>query len=353
MRDEVVDFVEHWTQRTHLTKKELIALIGIGSSTYYDWHRRCGQENQHNSPVPRWFWLRDWEKEAILTFHEEHPEEGYRRLTFMMIDQDVVAVSSSSVYRVLKEHQRIRPSPPHSSGKGDGFNQPTGPHQHWHIDIMHLKIDGVFYYLCGVLDGYSRYVVHWELRERMRKEDTQIILQRAREKFPGTSPRIISDNGPQFVAKDFNEFIQQSGMTHVKTSPYYPQSNGKYERWNRTLRGECIRPGTPLSLEDARRIVARFVEHYNAERLHSAIGYVPPLAKLEGRAEQIIARRREKLAAARRDRREANQREQNLTEQHPKGTSASVGETEASSAEEQLARDNRLGHATEDRTRVG
>lgn len=348
-----MNFVQYWSGRTHLSKKDLTGLIDISSSKYYDWCRRQGQQNQHNSPVPRWFWLLPWEKEAILSFHQEHPEEGYRRLCFMMIDADVVAVSPSSVYRVLKEHGRIRPAPPQSSSKGDGFDQPTRSHQHWHIDIMHLKIDGTFYYLCGVLDGYSRYVVHWELREQMRKEDTQIIVQRAHEKHPGTSPRIISDRGSQFIAKDFEEFIDLIGLTHVKTSPHYPQSNGKYERWNRTLRGECIRPQTPLSLEDARRIVAAFVEHYNAHRLHSAIGYVAPLDKLEGRAEQIIARRREKLAAARRCRREANHREQNLTEQHPHGTSAPVGETEAGSAEEQPARDNRLGHATEDRTRVG
>lgn len=99
--------------------------------------------------------------------------------------------------------------------------------------------------------------------------------------WQGTSPgseatRIISDNGPQFIAKDFKEFIRVSGMTHVRTSPYYPQSNGKIERWHKSLKGECIRPGTPLSLEDARRLVKGYVEHYNDVRLSSAIGYITP-----------------------------------------------------------------------------
>jgi transposase InsO family protein len=92
----------------------------------------------------------------------------------------------------------------------------------------------------------------------MTELDVETILQRARELFPDASPRIISDNGPQFIAKDFKEFIRIAGMTHVKTSPYYPQSNGKIERFHRTIKGDCIRPGTPTSLEDARRLVARY-----------------------------------------------------------------------------------------------
>ena len=153
-----------------------------------------------------------------------------------------------------------------------------------------------------MLDGYSRYLVHWEIRESMTEAEVEIILQRAREKFPQASPRIISDNGPQFIARDFKEFIRICGMTHVRTSPFYPQSNGKIERWHQSLKGECIRPGVPLSIEDACRLVARYVDHYNGVRLHSAIGYVTPLAKLEGRESQIFAERDRKLEEARRQR---------------------------------------------------
>jgi len=132
----------------------------------------------------------------------------------------------------------------------------------------------------------------------MTDAEVETIIQRAREQYPGERPRIISDNGPQFIARDFKEFICICGMTHVKTSPYYPQSNGKMERWFKTLKGECIRVKTPLSLEDARQLVAEFVAYYNTVRLHSAIGYVTPADKLAGRAEQIWADRRRKLAAA-------------------------------------------------------
>jgi transposase InsO family protein len=132
----------------------------------------------------------------------------------------------------------------------------------------------------------------------MIEAEVETILQRAREPCPGARPRIISDNGPQFIARDFKEFIRICGMTHVKTSPYYPQSNGKMERWFKTLKGECIRVKTRLSLDDARRLFVEFVTHYNTMRLHSAIGYVTPADKLAGRAAAIWSERKRKLAAA-------------------------------------------------------
>jgi putative transposase len=234
-----------------------------------------------------------------VNFHEQHPLEGYRRLTFMMLDAEVVAASPSSVYRVLKAAGVLEKHNVQPSKKGTGFSQPWRPHQHWHVDVSYLNIAGTFYYLCSILDGYSRSIVHWEIRETMLEAEVETIIQRAREKFPGETPRIISDNGPQFLAKDFKEFIRICGMTHVRTSPYYPQSNGKIERFHRTIKGDCIRTETPLTLEDAQRIVTRYVDYYNTVRLHSAIGYITPKDKLEGREKTIFAERDRKLTEAR------------------------------------------------------
>ncbi len=181
------------------------------------------------------------------------------------------------------------------------------PHQHWHIDVSYLNVGATFYYLCSILDGYSRFLVHWDLRESMTEADIEIILERAKERYPRVKPRIISDNGLQFIAKDFKEFIRISGMTHVRTSPYYPQSNGKIERWHKSLKGECIRPGTPLSLEDARRLVKGYVEHYNNVRLNSAIGYITPKDMLAGHQQEIQADRDRKLEAAREERKNRRQ----------------------------------------------
>ena len=304
----MVDFVRGWSDRTEIPAKRLVAWIGVSASKYYDWKSRYGQVNEHNAWIPRDHWLEDVEKRAIVEFHHQYPLEGYRRLAFMMLDRDLVAASPSSVYRVLKAAGVLRKWNRKPSKKGTGFVQPLKPHEHWHVDVSYLNISGTFYYLCSVLDGCSRYVAHWEIRESMKETEVELILQRAREKFPGAGPRIISDNGPQFIAKDFKEFIRICGMTHVRTSPYYPQSNGKLERWHRSIKGECIRPGIPLSLEDARRLVSDYVRHYNTVRLHSAIGYLTPRDKLEGREMEIFAERDRKLAAARQRRRAARQR---------------------------------------------
>jgi putative transposase len=315
----------------------------LGSSKFYDWRKRYGKVNEHNALLPRDDWLQAWEKKAILDFHDRNPLEGYRRLTFMMLDADIVAVSQSSVYRVLKQAGRLDRRWLKPSKKGTGFVQPLAPHEHWHVDVSYVNVAGTFYYLISVLDGYSRAIVHGELRESMTESDVEIVIQRAIEKHsdvfnaetlnpPGqvspegrlpemaaailrqTSadnplgppvparkgrPRIISDNGPQFIAKEFKEFIRLCGMTHVRTSPYYPQSNGKLERWHGTAKRECIRPAAPRSVEEARRRVAAYVEHYNTVRLHGAIGYVTPADKLAGRERQIWAARDAKLQAAR------------------------------------------------------
>ena len=306
-RDAIVDFTTAWSEKTEIPLTSFISWLAIAKSKFYTWIERYGKVNEHNAPLPRDFWLEDWEREAIIKFYLENPQEGYRRLTFMMLDRDLVAVSPATTWRVLSKAGLLARWNQKKSLKGTGFVQPLRPHEHWHVDISYLNINGTFYYLCSILDGCSRYIVHGEIREQMTEADVEIVLQRAKEKFPDARPRIISDNGPQFIAKDFKEFIRISGMTHVRTSPFYPQSNGKLERFHKTLKVECIRPGVPLSLDDARRIVEKYIEHYNTVRLHSAIGYVTPADKLAGRDQEIFTERDRKLEAARELRKQKRQ----------------------------------------------
>ena len=214
-------------------------------------------------------------------------------------DQDVVAVSPTTTWRVLSAAGLLDRWNRKPTKKGTGFVQPLAPHEHWHIDIAYLNVGGTFYYLCSVLDGASRAILHFEIRESMKESEVEMILQRAREKYPDAKPRIISDNGPQFVAREFKDFIREAGMTHVRTSPYYPQSNGKIERWHKTMKADAIRVTPPESLAEARRVVERFVAHYNGDRLHSAIGYVTPNDVLAGRQTAIWAERDRKLEEAR------------------------------------------------------
>jgi hypothetical protein len=216
--------ISRYIESTEIPLKQWLSWLGLSRGRYSQWVARHGQHNRHNAAVPKRFWLLDWEREAIIGYALDHPLEGYRRLSYMMLDADVVACSPSSVYRVLKAAGLIRSKSAGATRKGQGFQAPSGPHAHWHIDISYLNISGTFYYLCSILDGYSRYIVHWEIREQMTEADVEIVVQRAKERFPQANPRIISDNGPQFVARDFKDYIRLMGMTHVRTSAYYPQS---------------------------------------------------------------------------------------------------------------------------------
>lgn len=302
IRDDVVLTIEKSVRRAGWPLSRVIGLVGIGRDRFYEWRRRLGEPNRHNARVPKKGWLLDAEKAAILEYYACHQEEGCHRLAWMMLDENVAAAAPVTVWRVLKEADVLADSPLTKSKKGTGFQQPEKPHEHWHSDVSHLNIAGTFYYFSGLIDGASRFIVHWEIRESMRESDLELIIQRAKELYPEARPRIISDNGPQYISHDFREFIRISGMTHVRTAPYYPQSNGKIERFHGSLKRECIRPKTPCSLEDARRVVGEYVDYYNNVRLHSAIGYVPPAAVLEGRKEAILAERQRKLAAAREER---------------------------------------------------
>jgi transposase InsO family protein len=303
LRDEVVDFVHHYRTLTEVACERLLAFIKLSPRKFHRWKQRYGKVNEHNAMIPRDHWLEEQERTAIVGFAGQYPLEGYRRLTFMMLDSDVAAVSPATTYRVLKGAGLLdRAKAPLASTKGKGFVQPLAPHEHWHVDFSYLNIGGTFYYLCSVLDGCSRAIVSWDIRPQMKEADAEIVIQRAREAYPSARPRIITDNGPQFIARDFKEFIRLWQTSHVFCSPYYPQSNGKLERYHRTLKEQAIRPKTPLSLEDAKRVVADFIDHYNSIRLHSAIGYITPNDRLADRHQTIFAARDKKLEAARENR---------------------------------------------------
>lgn len=301
-RDSIVDYLKYWCERSEIPMFCLLIWLGLSSSKFHTWKHRYGKANEHNGKIPRDYWIANWEKQAVVDYHDKYPLEGYRRLTFMMLDNDIVAVSPSTTYRVLKDAGRLDRRNVTPSKKGTGFVQPEKPHKHWHTDISYLNLGGTFYFFISVLDGYSRSIVHWEIREKMEEQDVEQVIQRALDKHPEEKPRIISDNGPQFIAKDFKVFVRLTGMSHVRTSPYYPQSNGKLERFHGILKDECIRPSCPATIGEAIKKVTLFVEHYNHVRLHSAIGYVTPADKLMGLEQAIFAERDRKLEEARRRR---------------------------------------------------
>ncbi len=271
----MVDFVKYWSARTEIPVRHILRWLGLGTSKFHDWKDRYGKANEHNRLVPRDWWLEDWEKQAILDFHDRHPLEGYRRLTFMMLDADVVAVSPATVYRVLKNAGRLDNRRWAPSKKGTGFVQPLKAHGHWHVDVSYINLGGTFYYLCSVLDGYSRFLVHWELRAQMTEQDVETIIQRALDQHQGhVRPRIISDNGPPsqpptgWLARLSHRSRLQGVHPLDRHDPRPHQSllspkqrqdrtlsrcAASGERWHASLKAEGIRPACPETLDDARQ----------------------------------------------------------------------------------------------------
>ncbi len=310
VRDEVVDYVRSISSHSHLKISHLVQLIDISRSRYYDWIKRYSIPNQHNGKIPKEHWLTDEEKNAIINKAKSHIsagnyslEDGYRRITYSGIDANDFACSASTVYRVLRGTGLLQKfKPKNRSKKGNGYKQPTAVHQEWHTDIKYINFNGVFIYFIGVIDGYSRYIVHHEIRMTMNEYDVEIVIQRALEKFPEYRPKIITDNGGQYVSIDFKQFIKLSNLQHIRTSPAYPQANGKIERFHRTLEGECLRKTSLLTIDDARHQIDDYIKHYNNNRLHSSLGYLTPNDIIAGKEKQLLGIREIKLKVAKKKR---------------------------------------------------
>lgn len=336
LRREIVAFIVSWASKTAIPLKQLSNWAGLPYQKFLRWRKRLA-EPPKPKVVPMGSRLLPWEIKAIKDYYESHPGHGYRRLTWMMCDEGVVSTSPSSVYRVLKKAGLLRPVERKESKKGKGFDQPKKPHEHWHTDFSHFEVGGRYYHFISVLDGYSRMILAWQLGERMERKDAELVMQKAKEAYPDANPRVISDRGKQFDGKDFKRFVEDivEGY-HVMTRAYYPQSNGKIERFHRTLKDDAYKQ-VPLDKEDAERIIGDMIEHYNKERLHSAIGYITPLQCLNEEGDKIRMERKKKLGEAREKRKEYWKKE--LPKEQRGKKLEECGEAEEARAEERATKE--------------
>jgi transposase InsO family protein len=323
-------------------------MTGIGRCKFYEWQKRLGSDNKHNGKMPKSHWLLPQERQAIIDFASKYITEnsyylrdGYRRIAYMGIDKNAFAASPSSVYRVLSKAGLLNKwKGKTNTSKGMGYRQPLAPHQEWHTDIKFVNFRGAFLFLISVMDGYSRYIIHHELRTSMSELDVEITLQKAHEKYPNEKPKIISDNGSQYVSKEFQLYLKEVGMQHIKTSLHYPQSNGKIERYHKSLEEECIRVKSMISPKDAEDQIAQYVDHYNNHRLHSSLFYLRPIDFLNGNVKELLRIRQEKLDNA------TEAREKYWAEKKKLDNSIKISkleksdEAETGSAGEQPARNN-------------
>ena len=299
-----MDFVSQIKSQCSLSEMVLLKLIGLARRKFFDWKKSYGRAWKVGFNLPRAHCVQEWEKDAVVDFYTKHELDGYRRCAYMMMDEDLVYIAPSTVYYILKSYGVMRSRNVTKSKKGTGFEQPLEAHEHWHSDITNVTVGDTVYFLISILDGYSRSIIAWDLRESMKAQDVGIVFQKAKERYPNAAPRCISDNGKQYKCKEFKTFVTNNGYTHVTTSPYYPQSNGKQERFHGTLKTECIRIKCPLTMDDAKNVIGDYIESYNSVRLHSAIGYVTPHDKLNGKDKAVLDHRDNKLKERRLERKE-------------------------------------------------
>jgi transposase InsO family protein len=248
----------------------------------------------------------DWEIKAVISYALLHPEDGYRRLSYMMIDEDIVYLSPSSVYRILSEEDLLVRNKKRGKGKGKYDYKPSAPHQQWHTDIMYLRVKGRWYFFIGFIDAYTRYMVHWELLETASSSDVTAALASALKKYPGVKPRIVQDNGPQFKSKEFRELLKEKMLKDIKIRVYHPESNGKIERFHRSLRDEALSDQTLENKYEAEAVISNWIDYYNNKRLHASLKYLRPVDYLLERSEELLEIRREKLSKALKARRAEN-----------------------------------------------
>lgn len=297
---EIIRMVEDSQMPVRRTLEEL----EIPRSTFYDWYERYLTGGYDalgaKKPQPKRFWnkILESEKEQIVAVALEHPERSPRQLACFITDTQGYFFSESSVYRVLKAYNLV-PSPNYIVMKAsDSFKNPTTRvHELWQTDFTYFRIIGWgWYYLASVLDDYSRYIIAWKLYTTMATTDVKDLLDLAIDRTGIQQiavrhrPRLLSDNGPAYVSKELREYLEGQGMAQSHGAPYHPMTQGKIERYHRSMKNEINlqKYYLPWELEQE---IGRFIEYYNNERYHESLNNVTPADVYYGRHHEIITRR--------------------------------------------------------------
>jgi transposase InsO family protein len=251
--------------------------------------------------------LLDSEREAIIDYALKHPEVRHRELAWKMLDESVVAVSASSVYRVLREANLVCGWKPKPKAKGSGRGEPPArPDKKWQTDIKYVRVGARNYYLLSFMDVYSRYIVHHELLTCMDGQSVSVEAAAAIATLDAeVRPDIQSDHGSGFISREFAETLSHTGVTHTKIRPHTPTDNAEIERYHRTI-GERIDEEALEDVTGAKGAIGGIIDAYNNVRLHSALSFLRPVDYYRGNPETLLAERRRKLQAARELRKQEN-----------------------------------------------
>jgi putative transposase len=295
-------------------RRTLLAL-GISRRSYYRWLKEeawaKALPTEPVRPVQAYEALAE-ERAAVLSYARRHPELRHRELAWRMVDEDVACLSPSTVYRILKEAGLVCPWRRRSKRSRAATEKPGRPDERWVTDLMQVAIDGGVYYVVCFMDEYSRYIVHHEVLAGMDGKTVSLAAQAAIERLPkgadgqpAARPVIQSDNGSGYVSREFLVVLKENGLGHHRIRPHCPEENGTMERAYRTLR-EALEGEELTNYMQAQEVLAKVVRWYNEERLHSALGYLPPVVYYRGQPAVRHEERRRKLAEARHRRKETN-----------------------------------------------
>lgn len=299
----ILDTVRQAQVQTGEAVEGILARLKLPKATYYRWLEREQKDSLEDSvviaprrvppPTPQ-------EREAVCHCALAYPLLGYKRLTWLMVDEDVAYLRSWQVHRILKAQDLLcrtaRPAPTALKRPPE----PDHPDQVWHVDLMYLSIPPRWYYLVDILDGYSRFLVHWSLNRTMLADTVTDTVQQALDRLPHRrpgEPKIIHDRGSQFLSREWRTFVEATGLIDIKTRVAHPQSNGRLERLHRTHREE----GLAEELSDyyqALQAMTEWQQYYNHKRPHSALKYLRPIDYYRGDPNARLAERNRKLDQA-------------------------------------------------------
>ena len=308
LQREVEVLVKQTNRRSGWPVGQTLRSLEVAPATYYRWRRATTDGRPRSrSPAGSMYELLSSEREAIIDYALKHPEIRHRELAWKMLDDGVVAVSASSVYRVLREANLVCGWRPKPKVKGSGREEaPSRPDRKWQTDIKYVRVGARNYYLLSFMDVYSRYIVHHELLTCMNGQSVSVEAAAAIATLDGkVRPDIQSDHGSGFIAREFAETLAESGVGHTKIRPHTPTDNAEIERYHRTI-GERIEKQTFEDYTHAKAVIAAIIDAYNNIRLHSALSFLRPVDYYRGNPEALLAQRRRQLQTARELRKQEN-----------------------------------------------
>ena len=302
-------------RRSGWPARRTLAALGVPRRTYYRWLKEEAWARalpvDPVKPVQPYEALPE-EKQAVLDYARCHPELRHRELAWRMVDEDVACLSASTVYRILKEANLVCPWRRRKKRSRGADEKPQKVNDRWVTDLMQVQAGEGTYFVISFMDEYSRYIVHHEVLMGIDGITLSLAAQKAIETLPRgvdglptARPVIQSDNGSGYISREYLQVLKEHGLGHHRIKPHCPEENGVIERSMRTLR-EALEEEKLPNLVEAQRKLARVVRWYNAERLHSALGYLRPMDYYRGDPAARYAERRQKLVEARHRRRERN-----------------------------------------------